>query len=277
MGGAGWEDARGAGQARPVPRSRPKPLCRDEIAATNRASISMARVALGAFPGCGNGKAGQGSRGTGMEGGMCPSTGTSLATPNSSGTLDTFSDLPVGSGFCRGGTGCSPGMCSEQSPVARGGRRGPAGGSGTWAVAGDTTQRSQSLTSAHPSAGRIQMSALLINTSDFNLRSHGIALSSPRSRLQRQFCLQPAQPPPCPRHPGPAASPRCFRGLFVLERGVIPRGSEHSRPQKGCVWLAGPGERLGFGGQQPARGRQRIHLGIGYLPSYLRSQRQRHS
>lgn len=93
-------------------------------------------------------------------------------------------------------------MSSKQSPVARAGRRGP---SGTRVMAGDTTQRSQSLTSAHPSAGRIQMSALLINTSDFNLRSHGIAFSSPRSRLQRQFYLQLAQPPPCPGHPGPAA------------------------------------------------------------------------
>lgn len=84
-------------------------------------------------------------------------------------------------------------------PSARGGQRAPLGAGGPWAMAGDTTHLSQSLTSAHPSAGRIQMSALLINTSDFNLRSHGIALSSPRSRLQRQFCLQPAQPAPCPR------------------------------------------------------------------------------
>lgn len=34
-------------------------------------------------------------------------------------------------------------------------------------------QRFQSLTLTHPSAERIHMSAWLINTSDFNLRSHG--------------------------------------------------------------------------------------------------------
>lgn len=154
--------------------------------------------------------------------------------------------------------GCAPGS-------ARGGQRGPAGGSGTWAMAGDTTQRSQSLTSAHPSAGRIQMSALLINTSDFNLRSHGIALSSPRSRLHRQFCLQPAPPPPCPRH---RLQLRGARGFFVLPCRARAHGM--------CSFCV-PGELLGFGGQQPARGRRHIHLGIGYLPSYLRSQRQRHS
>lgn len=46
-----------------------------------------------------------------------------------------------------------------------------------------TTQGFQSLTLTYPSAERIQMSARLINTSDFNLHSHGIALSSLRSQL----------------------------------------------------------------------------------------------
>lgn len=82
MGDVGWEDARDAGQAQPVPCSPPKSLCRAEIPARNRARISMALGApqLQGLPGCGEGKAGQGSRGraitsraggcdTGMEGG----------------------------------------------------------------------------------------------------------------------------------------------------------------------------------------------------------------
>lgn len=144
-GDVGWEDARDAGQAQPVPCSFPKALCRDEIPAGNGAG-----VALGALRQGGQDReteaepvtSSAGSCGTGLEGGR--------DQPGDPKHLGEPGQLPVGSVFWRGGTHCSPGMCPAQHPVGWGGQRGPAGASGTWAMAGDTTQ---SLTSAHPSAG----------------------------------------------------------------------------------------------------------------------------
>lgn len=149
------------------------------------------------------------------------------------------------------------------------------------------------------------MSARLINTSDFNLRSHGIALSSLRSQLGKQFCLQTSAASSPPTGPGHRLRlPRCPRRTGFCAGGFRQGSPPLTRSTLGCrepsqtqlgalgtlpCWL--PGGSLAIfeehpvfwgaaSGPFPLRSEGQpahIHLCIGYLPSYLRSERQRHS
>lgn len=124
----------------------------------------------------------------------------------------TFSPALLPAGFAKGHWLLPWDTLRAASPVAQGPLQRMEGTHGWHQDLGDcgccqpafSTQRFQSLTLTYPSAERIPMSARLINTSDFNLRSHGIALSSPRSQLGKQFCLQTraaSSPPAGPGHP----------------------------------------------------------------------------
>lgn len=131
--------------------------------------------------------------GTGMEGGTCLSVGSGLVTPKDLRDLLTPFLQPTSrwaAGFAEGHRLLPWDVLGAVSPAAQGflgGRRGPTGDRGTRAILGAANPRFppaqcfQSLTLTHPSAERIHMSARLINTSDFNLRSHGDRFILPAS------------------------------------------------------------------------------------------------